>query len=88
MAKQNKQKPIHLISIRYDCKCRAVCDMCLGVGPIETIFCLGLRNDYPKGTFDPKKVTCKRCLKHPGYKEAMEKIKYPLFHWRERCDRR
>ena len=78
-----KNKPIHLIK-QCGSRCKATCDTYYKTMPIEAII---ISSDYycdSKGTFDPKKVTCKRCLKHPDYKIAIEKIKYPLLYWRER----
>jgi len=74
-------KPIHLIK-QFGPQSRAVCDTCIRLMPIEATIksdCF----DYPKGTFNPKKVTCKRCLKHPNYKKAMDRVKYPLFFLKE-----
>ena len=79
---KNKNKPIHLITCGYHCS--AICDKYVYVVPIEAILKLSNYHSACKGTFNPKKVTCKRCLKHPDYKIAMEKIKYPLLYWRER----
>ena len=79
-----KNKPIHLILLEYGCECRAVCKTAMLVEPIETIVSKYPVYKPPKGTFNPKKVTCKRCLKHHDYKIAIEKIKYPLLYWRER----
>ena len=79
----SKVKPIHLIELRYGYKCVAVCDSCIGVAPIEATIKDRPRSYMSKGTFDPTKVTCKRCLKHEDYKTAMDKIKYPLFFLKE-----
>lgn len=81
MAKQ-KTKPIHLIK-QYGCRSKAVCDIWLRVMPIEATITNGVYSFNPKGTFNPKKVTCKRCLKHSDYKTAMDKVNNPLFYWRE-----
>jgi len=82
----SKVKPIHLIKIKYSCECLATCDNNVGVLPLEAIICSSYSRLFPKGTFNPKKVTCKRCLKHRDYKEALEKIKYPLLFWRGACE--
>lgn len=77
-----KVKPIHLIR-QYNCRSKAVCDIFCLVAPIEATI-IGRSSPYDvKGTFNPKKVTCKRCLKHSDYKEALDKIKYPLLFWKE-----
>jgi len=81
MAKRSK--PIHLIKLYYGCECNAVCDYDIAVTPIEATI-----KDYPrpyksKGTFNPNKVTCKRCLKSEDYKTAMDRVKYPLFFLKE-----
>ena len=77
-----KSKPIHLIKL-YNCRSKAVCDIWCVVAPIEATI-IGRSSSYDsKGTFNPKKVTCKRCLKHPDYEEAMDKVKYPLFFLKE-----
>lgn len=81
MAKRNK--PIHLIQLWWSYECYAVCDQDVYLTPIEATNKRCCRRDTSKGTFNPEKVTCKRCLKHSDYKEAMDKIKYPLLHWRE-----
>ena len=78
-----KVKPIHLIKIRYGYRCNAVCDKYCRVKPIEAFIKEYDTNHCAKGTFNPTKVTCKRCLKHPLYKEAMDKINYPLLFWKE-----
>ena len=79
-----KVKTIHLTKIRYNYGVVAVCDNYLSVQPIEATIKDRCRISNPvRGTFDPTKVTCKRCLKHPLYKEAMDKINYPLLFWRE-----
>ncbi len=75
-------KPIHLI-VQFGYRCRAVCDHFCSLVPIETIIINYIPYSASKGTFSPKKVTCKRCLKHPDYKEAMDKIKYPLFYLKD-----
>jgi len=83
MAKQSK--PIHL-TVQWGYRCKAACDYYCGVVPIEAIIIGGDGSSircWSKGTFNPKKVTCKRCLKHPNYKTAMDKIKYPLLFWKE-----
>lgn len=80
MAKQSKL--IHLTTIDC-CDCVATCNRYTTVVPIEAVIKKYTRSTVPKGTFDPTKVTCKRCLKHKDYKIAMDKIKYPLFHWKE-----
>jgi len=84
MAKQNR--PIHLIMMS-NCICRAVCDWCVSVRPVDKDI-IKKRTDscYALGTFNFKKVTCKRCLKHPKYKEAMDRVKYPLFFLGKRND--
>ena len=81
MVKQSK--PIHLTVIMCSYYCRAACDTYINVEPIESVIKIRPYDKSPKGTFDPTKVTCKRCLKHPFYKEAMDKINYPLLFWRE-----
>lgn len=73
-------KPIHLIQIRWSHNCCAVCDRYIETEPIEAnIIKKFSKRDSSKGTFDPTKVTCKRCLKSEDYKTAMDKINYPLF---------
>lgn len=79
-----KPKPIHLIIIKYGHECNAICDTCIHVMPLEAIIKRPYRWCIPKGTFNPKKVTCKRCLQHLLYKEALEKVNNPLFYWKER----
>ena len=81
MAKQNKV--IHLIQFTWSYRCHSVCDRYIKIEPIEAIIKVGSRRDSSKGTFNPTKVTCKRCLKHPDYKEAMDRVKYPLLFWKE-----
>lgn len=78
-----KIKPIHLVRLGYNCTCRAVCDRHYRVIPIEAFIKADNIDHFAKGTFNPKKVTCKRCLKHPDYKLAMNKVNNPLFYWRE-----
>lgn len=79
-----KQKPIHLTVIRYGCDCTAACSEYIGAEPIDIdIIKKYRRRGSPKGTFDPRKVTCKRCLKHPYYKEVLDRMKNPLFYWKE-----
>lgn len=78
-----KVKPIHLIYTRWHSRMMAVCDYWgMEVRPIESII-VDCPNHYSSGTFDPKKVTCKRCLKRPQYEEAMDKIDNPLFYWKD-----
>ena len=77
----SKVKPIHLIKLCYGYECSAVCDRYVNVTPIEATIKDYPRSWKPKGTFNPKKVTCKRCLKTEDYKTAVDKIKYPLFSW-------
>ena len=79
-----KAKPIHLIVFRVHYGAYAICDNYLEVVPIEAAIKRYVRYNDPKGTFNPKKVTCKRCLKHPDYKKAMDREKYPLLFWKER----
>jgi len=55
----------------------------MDVIPIESTIKLYCSNYATKGTFNPTKVTCKHCLKHPKYKEAMDRVKYPLLFWKE-----
>ncbi len=75
-------KPIHLI-IQFSIRSKAACDKWCCVVPIEATL-VGRKNSYDsKDTFNPNKVTCKRCLKHPKYKEAMDRVKYPLFFLKE-----
>lgn len=77
-----KPKPVHLILLNFACTCKAVCNRYNRVIPIEST----IRDSLwykSKGTFNPKKVTCKRCLKKPLYKEALDKVNNPLFYWRE-----
>jgi hypothetical protein len=81
MAKQ-RVKAIHLIK-QFGTRCKAVCDIWCCVVPIEATI-IGRKDSYnSKGTFNPTKVTCKRCLKHPNYKEAIDRVKYPLFFLKE-----
>lgn len=77
-----KQKPTHLIQLRYGYECRAVCDS-FAITPIEATIKMYFYLKRSKGTFNPTKVTCKRCLKHSKYKEAMDRVKYPLLFWKE-----
>ena len=78
-----KVKSIHLIIYKVHFGAHAVCDRYIEIVPIEaTIRAYEGHND-PKGTFNPKKVTCKRCLKTSDYKTALDKINNPLFYWRE-----
>ena len=77
-----KQKAIHLIRLKYGYQCSAVCDRCIPIEPIEATI-KGRSIKRPKGTFNPKKVTCKRCLKSCDYKGALDKVNNPLFYWRE-----
>ena len=79
MAKRNKV--IHLIKL-YGYRCKATCYYC-NVVPIEGTIVDSCPSQASKGTFNPTKVTCKRCLKHPDYKTAMDKIDNPLFYWKE-----
>ena len=81
MAKRSK--PIHLIK-QFGCHSKAVCDIWCMVAPIEATIIGGGSSYDSKGTFNPKKVTCKRCLKHLDYKEALDKVNNPLFYWKER----
>ncbi len=77
MAKQSK--PIHLITM-WGCRCKAVCDRGVMVEPIGSLIRVRPISSYlSKGTFDPTKITCKRCLNSEDYKTAMDRIKYPLF---------
>lgn len=79
-----KKKVIHLIYICYYNECYSVCIDC-DVTPIEdTLDFYNYKKRTSKGTFDAKKVTCKRCLEHPKYKEVVDKINHPLLYWRER----
>ncbi|KKN73135.1 hypothetical protein LCGC14_0404440 [marine sediment metagenome] len=81
MAKLNK--PIHLI-IMSNCVCRAVCDWGVSVIPVDkNIIKRRVSSYYSLGIFNPKKVICKRCLKHSDYKTAMDKVNNPLFYWKE-----
>jgi hypothetical protein len=79
MAKQSKV--IHLIKL-YGYRCKSTCSYC-NIEPIEATIVNYKIYNASKGTFNPQKVTCKRCLKHPDYKDAMDKINYPLFSWKE-----
>ena len=82
MAKQ-RVKPIHLIAMNNGI-CKMRCDRYFRTQPIEALITsLSFEFTLAKGTFNPKKVTCKRCLKHPDYKIAMDKVKYPLLFWKE-----
>lgn len=77
-----KKKVIHLISMSYTF-CQSLCCQ-NNIFPIEDS--LDIQNDkqyYNSGTFNPKKVTCKRCLKHNKYKEAVDKVENPLFYWKD-----
>ena len=76
---------IHLIYLKYGVRCVMNCDKYFDVTPINVV----VKKDIMRirktlGTFDPTKVTCKRCLKHPDYVEAMDKVNNPLFYWKER----
>lgn len=75
-------KPVHLIK-QFDGRCKAVCNIWCHVVPIEATIIGRKDPSRSKGTFSPTKVTCTRCLKHPDYKTAMDKIKYPLLFWKE-----
>ena len=79
-----EEKPIHMIVVKHGYVCISICNDCLEIMPLRAI----LKKYTPKncyvGTFDVEKVTCKRCLKHPLYKEAVEKTNNPLFYWKER----
>lgn len=77
MAKRSK--PIHLTKICNGFQCKAACDRYFKVTPLEAIIKGYSRPRLSKGTFDPTKVTCKRCLKSGDYKTAVDKVKYPLF---------
>lgn len=79
-----QSKPIHLTKIRHNYNVVAVCDKYINIQPIEaTIKDRCTMSEPVRGTFNPKKVTCKRCLKHPKYKEALDREKYPLLFWKE-----
>lgn len=81
-----KVKPIHLIKLHYGYECYAVCNcdnISCGITPIDATIKDRPRYWKSKGTFDPTKVTCKRCLKSQDYKDAMDRIKYPLFFLKE-----
>ena len=78
-----KKKVIHLIRVKYGYRCVAACSSYLYIAPIEAIIRRGYMASRPKGTFNPKKVTCKRCLEHEDYKIAIDKLKYPLLFWKE-----
>lgn len=77
-----KQKPVHLIQLLYNTDCRAACDLWVQTQPKEYTKQIGPCLSI--GTFNVKKVTCKRCLKHSLYKEALDKVNNPLFYWKER----
>ena len=78
-----KVKTIHFIYyIHYGSS--MCCNTDFSVWPIEdTMDLAGYKYARAHGTFDVKKVTCKRCLKQSLYKEALEKAKNPLFYWKE-----
>lgn len=79
-----KPKPIHMIIMRYAGSCYPVCDTySYMVCPIDAPLKRYIRRGGSKGTFDVKKVTCKRCLKHSWYKEAVDKADNPLFYWND-----
>lgn len=78
-----KPKPIHLTKFNYGYECIAVCDNYFNVEPIEATVKRCPKRNSAKGTFNPKKVTCKRCLKHSDYKVALDKVNNPLFYWKE-----
>lgn len=79
-----KVKPIHMIYIIGETYNRALCNLWgYGVRPIETKLCEYKDKNLSIGTFNPKKVTCKRCLKDPSYIEILDKANHPLFHWRD-----
>jgi len=78
-----KPKAIHLIKLKYGYECCSVCDRNIDIEPIEATIKFHYYLKRSKGTFNPKKVTCKRCLKHPNYKLALDKVNNPLFYWRE-----
>ena len=74
----SKIKVVHLIK-QFGSRSKAVCDRWVAVVPIGALI-IGCPSMYlSKGTFDPEKVTCKRCLKSGDYKIAMDRLKYPLF---------
>ena len=77
-----KQKPIHLIT-QSGYRTRATCDYYTRVVPLEATIMEDIYYKVNKGTFNPKKVTCKRCQKNDLYKEALDKVNNPLFYWRE-----
>jgi hypothetical protein len=82
MAKQSK--PIHMICILFHGSSKRLCDIYAnGIRPIETTIKCNNYNSTSIGTFDPKKVTCKKCLKNSKYKEVLEKANNPLFYWKE-----
>jgi len=83
MAKAKANKPIHFIFLSYEVECRALCNFAYYAVPIEDKMNDGCYTGNDIGTFDVTKVTCKRCINNEFYKEALDKIKYPLFHWIE-----
>ena len=79
-----KVKPIHFIYYSHYGSSMC-CDPCFRVWPIEdSVDECGYKRSRPHGTFDVKRVTCKRCFKQSLYKEVLEKANNPLFYWKER----
>jgi len=79
----SKKRPIHFIYIDYYTDTCMICNTDNKVVPIEYKMNDGCYFTNNIGTFDATKVTCKRCLKNEFYKEALDKVNHPLFHWRE-----
>jgi len=77
-----KKRPIHFVYQRGD-YVYAACDLDISIEVIEILIRNYTNSCWAKGTIDPKKVTCKRCLKHRIYKEALDKTEHPLFYWKE-----
>lgn len=79
-----KNKPIHFIHLKHEYRCVAACNIWMvNTSPIEHLPTSRLFPNDAWGTFNVKRVTCKNCLKTKEYKEALDRDKYPLFHWRE-----
>ena len=80
-----KVKPIHFIYTMYTARSRALCNIYgYDIRPIEAkLFQYKEDSGVSMGTFNPKKVTCKKCLKNPKYIEVLDKANHPLFHWKE-----
>lgn len=77
-----KKRPIHFV-YQYSYSSLTACSGSSYVEIIDMPIRKRMTSDFSKGTIDPKKVTCKRCLKNKYYKEALDKAEHPLFYWKE-----